>query len=261
MESNKDIKVPSLSKALSLLDYFDDEHKSAGVTELARHSGLPKSSVQNILSTFRAHGYVVQDSRTRKYMLGGEIVSLFSRYKSTRNLDYRVTEYLQAIRDKYDVEVYLTELDAENRSIIYLASEQPKNGHDSFVSKVGQAAPVHATAAGKILLGLSTAETRPRYFDSVKEHPLERYTDSTVTDPELLARDITEAAYQGYAFCDEEYHEQVYALSVPVIVGFDDVRYAVGAIQTGPFSPYIRKQLIEDLRDCARKTGSFLRNE
>lgn len=45
-------KVKSLYKALRLLDYFDDAHPDAGVTELAAYSGMLKSSVHNILQTF-----------------------------------------------------------------------------------------------------------------------------------------------------------------------------------------------------------------
>ena len=261
MEKNTEIKVPSLSKALKLLDYFDDSHKACGVTELARYAGLPKSSVQNIVSTFKAHGYLVQDSRTRKYMLGGEIVSLFSKYKRTRNLNYRVTSYLQTIRDSYDVEAYLAELDTSKWNIIYLASEQPKRGDASFVSKVGQEAPIHATAAGKILMGLSPEEIRETYFKFMEEKAPEAYTKSTVTDHKKLMGEMTEAAYRGYALCEGEYHEDIYAISVPVIVGFDDVRYAIGAIKKGSFYDYVKKELIGDLTDCARKMGSFLQNK
>lgn len=258
--NNKDIKVSSLSKALSLLDYFDNDHKMVGVTELAKHSGLPKSTVQNILSTFRAHGYVVQDSRSRKYMLGGELVSLFSRYKSTRNLDYRVTEYLQTIRDKYNVEAYLAEIDSEKWQIIYLASEQPRSGLHSIVSKVGQEAPIHATAAGKILIGLSSAEIRTKYFDYLSKNPPERYTDATMVEPKELAHDATESAYRGYALCEGEYHDLINAISVPIIVGFRDIHYAIGVIETGTFFPHIQKQLVADLQYCAKKIGSFLEN-
>lgn len=92
-------RVKSLYKALKLLSYFDEDHKEIGVTELAEYSGMLKSSVHNIMRTFEECGYVIQNSETRKYMLGGEIVSLFSRYKATRSIDYRVTEYLQRVRN------------------------------------------------------------------------------------------------------------------------------------------------------------------
>ena len=92
-------KVKSLYKALHLLDYFDQDHPDAGVTELAAYSGLLKSSVHNILQTFELCGYVTQSSETSRYMLGGAAVSLFSRFKATRKIDYRITEYLQSLRD------------------------------------------------------------------------------------------------------------------------------------------------------------------
>ena len=91
-------KVKSLYKALRLLDYFDADHPDAGVTELATYSGMLKSSVHNILQTLALCGYVTQDSETSRYMLGGAAVSLFSRFKETRRIDYHITEYLQGLR-------------------------------------------------------------------------------------------------------------------------------------------------------------------
>ena len=111
-------KVKSLYKALHLLDYFDQDHPDAGVTELAAYSGLLKSSVHNILQTFELCGYVTQSSETSRYMLGGAAVSLFSRFKATRKIDYRITEYLQSLRDMFHKNVYFAA--KEQDAAVYL---------------------------------------------------------------------------------------------------------------------------------------------
>ena len=148
-------KVKSLYKALHLLDYFDQDHPDAGVTELAEYSGLLKSSVHNILQTFELCGYVTQSSETSRYMLGGAAVSLFSRFKATRKIDYRITEYLQSLRDMFHKNVYFAA--KEQDAAVYLCAEQSFNHTGSPLSKEGAHAPLHATSLGKVLLGYSTA--------------------------------------------------------------------------------------------------------
>lgn len=252
MAENNETKVKSLYKALKILEYFDEEHKSAGVTELAEYSGMYKSSVHNILQTFEECGFVVQDSETSRYMLGGEIVSLFGKYKSTRKIDYRITEYLQAIRNEYQVDAYLAELDRDR--IIYLCAEKWNHSKDSLFSKEGKSAPIHATAAGKILIGYSLDDDREQYYTN----ELEKYTKNTITDINKLKKEISTAVYKGYALCNAEYHNDIYALAVPVITGVDAVKYALGVSKQDKFSPYIKKLLLSDLTYTAKKIGSIL---
>ena len=187
-------KVKSLYKALHLLDYFDQDHPDAGVTELAEYSGLLKSSVHNILQTFELCGYVTQSSETSRYMLGGAAVSLFSRFKATRKIDYRITEYLQSLRDMFH-----------------------KN-----------------------------AET------------LTAYTPQTITDPDALRAELERVIYDGYATSAAEYQDGIYCIAVPVIDGYEPVRYAIGIGSDSPISPYQRKQYLSELRYVAKKVASIV---
>ena len=155
-------KVKSLYKALHLLDYFDQDHPDAGVTELAAYSGLLKSSVHNILQTFELCGYVTQSSETSRYMLGGAAVSLFSRFKATRKIDYRITEYLQSLRDMFHKNVYFAA--KEQDAAVYLCAEQSFNHTGSPLSKEGAHAPLHATSLGKVLLGYSTVKEKEAFL-------------------------------------------------------------------------------------------------
>ena len=150
-------KVKSLYKALRLLDYFDDAHPDAGVTELAAYSGMLKSSVHNILQTFELCGYVTQDSETSRYMLGGAAVSLFSRFKETRRIDYRFTddgyatdggEYQDGL---YGIAVPVT-LGAEPvQYAIGLASDTPISGYmqKQYLSELRYIAKKIASVVGR----------------------------------------------------------------------------------------------------------------
>ena len=60
MENNGEIKVKSLQKALEILNCFAVK-QPLGVTEISEKLGLYKSNVHNILVTFTAMEYLVQD--------------------------------------------------------------------------------------------------------------------------------------------------------------------------------------------------------
>jgi DNA-binding IclR family transcriptional regulator len=76
--------------------------------------------------------------------------------------------------------------------------------------------PVHATAAGKVLLAF-----RQSWRDSVLTEPLPRYTDTTMTSALQLDRAATETRARGYAIDDSEYQDGVFGIAAPVFVGQD----------------------------------------
>ena len=244
-------KVKSLYKALSLLSYFGEEHKEAGITELAEYSGMLKSSVCNIMQTFEQCGYVVQNTETRKYMLGGEIISLFSKYKSTRSIDYQVIENLQHLRDQFKTSVYLMERGTKDTVVV--CAEQITTGIADKSLKEGVRLPLYCTAAGKIFMGFSRIEDRIIMDDIL----LEKHTAHTITTKGEMERELEHVVYEGYATSNEEYKEKCFSVAVPVIVnGYAD--YAIEMIFSEPISAYLMKKYVSEMKYIGREIGSML---
>ena len=244
-------KVKSLYKALHLLDYFDADHPDAGVTELAAYSGMLKSSVHNILQTLALCGFVTQDSETSRYLLGSAAVSLFSRYKETRRLDYRITEYLQTLRDKFRKDIYFAARDQGDAVCLSAELAQPS---DARWSKVGARTPLHATSLGKVLLGYATVSEKQAYC----AQELAPCTPQTITDGAALAAALERIIYDGCATSDGEYQENLYGLAVPVTRGAEPVQYAIGLATDAPISSYMKKQYLSELRYIAKKIAGIV---
>ena len=245
-------KVKSLYKALKLLEYFDAEHKEVGVTELAEYSGMLKSSVHNILQTFEQCGYVMQNCETQKYMLGGAVVSLFSRYKESRNLDYRITEYLQQLRDIYKNNVYLAE--KEGDEAVYICCEQAFYFQKDYLSKAGAHVPLHCTSVGKVLLGYSTVKEKEEFY----KKNIKPYTENTITDVGKLKKEMQDIIYRGYATGFEEYLYGRFCVAIPIITGEDAVKYSIGMSCLEPISDYMLKEYLRSLRDVGKKIAGIL---
>lgn len=247
-------KVKSLYKAMTILNYFNEDNKELGITEIAQKTGMLKSTVHNIMQTFECCGFVVQNYDNSKYKLGSSVVELFSKYRDTHKMDYRVSECLQQIKNKFNVNVYLG---VKNKNdVIYLCAENSFYLKGDYLNKLGARVPLHCTGIGKILLGYSTADEREQYYST----ELTKYTDNTIVDMNKLKEQIENAVYEGYATEYEEMNLGVYSIGVPIIIGYDKIQYGIGLASNKPFSEYELKEYVKELKYRARYIGSLLQN-
>ena len=77
--------------------------------------------------------------------------------------------------------------------------------------RVRELVPAHATAAGKALLAF-----RRRWRESVLDSELERFTERTIVEPEVLRVHLEAVLNDGYATEDGEYQHGVCAVAAPV---------------------------------------------
>ena len=86
--------MTSLNNALKLLKQFTLVTPVLGVSELAARLDLNKATVFNMLKTFEAHGLVVQEPKSKKYMLGPAIIELASNKLAQDDLPQVSRRYL-----------------------------------------------------------------------------------------------------------------------------------------------------------------------
>ncbi len=244
-------KVTSLYKALNLLKYFNHAQKDLGVSELAERSGLPKSTVHNILQTFECCGFVTRNESNNKYSIGSAAVDLFSQYRASHHIDYRASLCLREISDKFKVNAYLGLKQGDH--VVYLCVETYHRGKDDYINRIGTRIPLHCTAVGKILLGYSGIEERTAYYSQ----PLRSYTPYTITDMNDLRQEVEENVYRGYALSEEALVEGVFSLAVPVIVGAEPVLYGIEVSALKPFSDYDLKEILDFMRDRSRIIAGY----
>ncbi len=95
-------------------------------------------------------------------------------------------------------------------------------------SWLGKPLPLHATSGGKAFL----AWLRPDERDAILPAELPRYTARTITDRDLLERELAEVRRVGYALCNREYEEFSAGASAVVLT---TMRYPMAVINAwGP---------------------------
>ncbi|WP_051684236.1 IclR family transcriptional regulator [Blastococcus sp. URHD0036] len=172
-----------------------------GVSALARQLGLPKSTVQRTLATLEAAGWVRRDADAR-WGLTLRCAVVGQRVMERTTLTEVVRPLVLELRDatQETVRCFLVE------SLDVVLLDLAESGHAVRAVEQDQlgSTPLHATAIGRAVLA-----ARPDALPALLAGPLPAVTPRTLTDPELLRRDVELVRERGWAEVREETHLDV----------------------------------------------------
>jgi DNA-binding IclR family transcriptional regulator len=229
--------VKSDETLLSIVDYLR-EVDGAGVTEIASHLELAKSTVYDHLVTMCEYGFAVKRGQT--YHLG---LQFFSYGQYVRN-QFEIYDAAKPVVDRLvDLTGEMVWLLAhENGRIMYLyghAGDTDVNAN----SLIGSWAYMHCNSAGKaILANLDESEVDA----IIDRHGLPARTDNTTTDPDALRAELEQIRQRGYAMNLGEDLEGIHAVAVPLL--FDEEVQGALAI-AGPAHRVTRDRCEEELAE------------
>ncbi len=202
-------KVKSLYKALCLLDYFDSDHPERGIKELSDLSGMLKSSVYNVVSTFQMCGFIEKNNSSGKYKLGKKILTLSNVLYSTDPTKAIIKPYMDKIAEECLETVYLAF--PSGTEIIYVEGSYPP-GVLYARSIVGVKAKMYCTGIGKAILAYSDEEL----VQSVVDQGLEAFTSFTLSDEKALREDLEKTRQRGYSIDNMEHEYGIRCIGVPL---------------------------------------------
>src|SRR5215472_17092606 len=124
MAVSKAYSVPSIERALTVLEFLAQSRRGYSISELSRRLGIPKSSTHLILTTLERRGFLQKNSQTGRYCFGLQLVSL-SR-SALENLDLReeAKPFLQSLMQETGLTVHLAVLE-RNEAVIIEKVEGP----------------------------------------------------------------------------------------------------------------------------------------
>lgn len=186
--------VRPLSSALSTLRVLEEvaARQPIGVSELARVTATPKSSVQRCLVTLQQAGWlrIVDADRTR---WGVTMKALTIGLRGTGEQDLRdlARPVVKRLAAETNETVHFSLRDGDD--IIVIAREDSTHVVRVFI-EVGSRVPLRASSAGlAILAGLDPIEV-----GEVLKHPVEGFAEPVPTAEELR-EEIARTAERGYA--------------------------------------------------------------
>jgi DNA-binding IclR family transcriptional regulator len=243
--------VSTVNHAIAVLKALPSSGASIGVNEIARITGLHKSSVSRLLTTMEKHQFVQRDSSNRRVGLGVGLVALVS--PMLGNLDLmRMSKPI------------LTELANETGETAILAVW---NGREAVMLEQvigpqavvhyawpGKTVPGHTTAAGKVFLAML-----PNAFPQHPQAEYKRYTRYTRTAISEIAADLQLCRDKGYTMNDEENELESCGVAAPVFDFRNNVVAALSlAVPKHRFNEATLPKLINCTIDQAKKLSAHL---
>lgn len=238
--------VASIERAADVLFLFaQDDQPDLGVTEIAKALEISKAVVHRILTSLRERNLVVVDSESRRYTLGPAVLQLAAAYRDRLDVRNLAMETMQQLSAATNETATLSVRNGTTR--LYVDQVTPAREVRMTV-KLGQPFPLHAGASGKAFLAFVAAAEREAYLS---ERPLEAVTDNTITDRDVLERELDEIRERGYAVSLGE--RQVDAASVAAPVFDADGVTAVISV-CGPLER-LRPTVVETAAAVVEATG------
>lgn len=181
-------------KAFELLELFS-ERPLLGAGEAARLLGTPRASTHRLLVTLRAAG-VLESNDQGQYRLGLRLFELGSFAPLRRRLHDESTLPLEQLSAEVALPAHLAVRDGADLLYLEKVHQRPAD----VPTRVGQRAPLHATAAGKVLLAYAPRSIVERYVTQ----PVHRFTAHTIAEPRRLLCELECVRARGIAWEREE---------------------------------------------------------
>jgi len=247
-------QVSSILRALQILECFMDSNTEWTLKALVDHLGLPTTTVFRQVSTLADQRYLEQDPIRKSYRPGPRLLLLSSAILGQSDLRRTARPELERLSDTLKETINLSVL--LEQDIFYLDKVET---HRSIVcnTQVGSRAPAYATSGGKAMLACQSED----YIDSYcrwmaqSARPL---TANTITDPEVLRKELAFARLHGYAMDNGEIETGLICVAAPIC---DMNHKAVGAVSVS--GPDYRMQedqemMIREVRQTAQNISRLL---
>jgi DNA-binding IclR family transcriptional regulator len=203
---------------------FQKDQAEISIDMISSELNIPKSTAYRYAKTLTDRGFLHKTTATGTYQLGRVFLS-FSRMvlASDRELITTVLPMMTTLADETGESVSLMRL--INRRAVCLESIPGTHALRVSIDR-GRAQLLHAGASSRVLL----ASQEPEMWKSHLDFPLKRYTDSTITNWDVLEENLRNIRACGYAVSDGEIDMGARAVAVPLPNLFD-VTIAVLSIE------------------------------
>ncbi|WP_414938822.1 IclR family transcriptional regulator [Amycolatopsis sp. cmx-11-51] len=196
------------ARVTALLSAFRPGDETLGVSELARRTGLAKSTVHRLTGHLVATGLLEREGVALR--LGLKLFEIGQLAVRRRGLVEAARPYLADLREATRNTVHLAVL--EGTEVVYLDILRGPDA-PSLPSRIGGRFPAHATGVGKAILAFSPESMVTRVIDA----GLSRVSVRTITVTGLLRRQLAKVRSDGIALEREESGVGVVCAASPLL--------------------------------------------
>lgn len=239
--------LPSVDRAIGVLEFLANSKRGFSVSEISRNLALPKSSTFLVLKTLVNRGYLQKNADTGKYYFGINLVKL-SR-KVLENLDLRdvARPFLNSLMKKTGLTAHLAVLAGNEAVLIDRASHR---GSSVGADWIGRTLDINCTGVGKALIAFLSEE---EFNQLIKSKSLARHNDNTIVTLKGFKRELARVRELGYALDDEEDEIGLRCIGTPI---FDAEQRTVAAVSVAGTTIDIPLDRVQTLAATLKQTAA-----
>lgn len=197
-----------LQRAMSILDVFDCNERSATLSVIVAQTGLPKPTAYRLAMALVEAGFLCRAEPG--FRLAEKLYILGQRVPTYQELSRVARPHLETLYERVHEPVTLQAMN-DNATVIYLERVRTRQCHKSPGQLIPRSTP-HTTSGGKVLLAYGDRNRLDRYLSK----PLVRVTRYSITDPARLMAELRRTRRQGFGISMEESKLGYVSLAVPV---------------------------------------------
>jgi IclR family acetate operon transcriptional repressor len=201
--------IRAVHRVCDILDLIQENPEAFSLTQVAEVTAFPKSSAFRYLATLEERRYVQRDPITGMYRIGPAFLPLQSQQLNV--LADLTRPHLQRLRDRFGETLNLGMLDGNLVSYVEIV-ESPKSVR--LAARLGDRDLLHCTALGKAIASTLPAE---RVEAILAAEGMPKRTETTITDLQRFATELSLTRERGYSVDDCEYEDEGRCVAVPLI--------------------------------------------
>lgn len=239
------IGSPGISAVLDVLDVLDRDGP-ATLAQLARETGIPKSTLHRVCSMMSERGWVTRDPHSGNLDLGPRVAWL-AHSAPASPLTAGFQDVARRLVARHNETTCLTVLDG--RESVFIAKEETTH-QVRLVTAVGNRLPAFAAASGRVMLADLPEERVAALYDGDE---LETPTGRRLAGLDELFGILRQARRRGYAENIDETALGLHCLAAPVGPPGRVAAAITLCVPTGRMSPTRRREMLPDLLRAARE--------
>ena len=240
--------VSVVEKAIALMDSVGTGRCGYGVSELARRTGLPKTTAHRLLGVLVQCEIVAKQGD--RYRWGQRLHEIAGRLgPRPERLRAHLLPYLA---DAYVLTRQTATIGVRSHYEMAAIEVIDGRGLELYTTPTGRG-PLHCTAVGKVLLAYAPDDVRREVFGM----RLCAFTPATITSVGALASELDRVRRRGLAVSDGEYRIGVRSVAAPVFDARGTVVAALGL--AGPSDDFPAPAMAQAAMRVAQAASRSLR--
>lgn len=204
----------SLERGLRVLEAAAAAGGATSLAEMARRTGLHRSTTHHLMRTLVSLGYLDQDAGTRGYQLSAKLFRLTGRTWTVEQLGRIAEPFVAAVSARADEGASFA---AYRNGYVTIAAKFDSDGPVRVVQDVGSRRPLNATAVAKAILAFLPEHELDALLRGAR---FERFTPNTITARAAFLTELRRVRAARVATDDEEHIEGIRCVAAPVF-GYD----------------------------------------